>query len=456
MLAVSWASRSRPSWSMPDLTELFPGGADEAVEEPERDRSALQVGSLNMNDEREPRMVVAADDGPSWDLYRRMADSPLVTPARRHATLWALDQLERSMGHDWLQRYWRAAGHVPEEVNLGGPHVAALGGLLELGLRLRLLAGSPGLGGVQKEMRSDLRDDRRRHAALQLEVGGLAMRAGAAVALETRASRDLPPSDVLMQWDEVGLRVETFAIILDKSSREGRAYWDRITQAIMWINAKFDVNVTGDLGGPLDDDDAAELLQLIEAAAQAVSETGQGRPVVFSQADLQVLPSRATAGELRGGVETSRGWPRVQARLRQKAAQSARAGGGWLRADLMDGTWQFTPWARASLHQKVGELSKMVKQALAQVDGVSGIVMSSGACVAQGQFLGLSTRTVDRSYGFVRPLPGHRVRETMIIPVTAAGRSESDMWADLYNAEDSWPNWALGQEGLPSCLQIFG
>jgi hypothetical protein len=237
---------------MPDLTELFPGGADEAVEEPERDRSALQVGSLNMNDEREPRMVVAADDGPSWDLYRRMADSPLVTPARRHATLWALDQLERSMGHDWLQRYWRAAGHVPEEVNLGGPHVAALGGLLELGLRLRLLAGSPGLGGVQKEMRSDLRDDRRRHAALQLEVGGLAMRAGAAVALETRASRDLPPSDVLMQWDEVGLRVETFAIILDKSSREGRAYWDRITQAIMWINAKFDVNVTGDLGGPLE------------------------------------------------------------------------------------------------------------------------------------------------------------------------------------------------------------
>ncbi len=63
------------------------------------------------------------------------------------------------MGHDWLQRYWRAAGHVPEEVNLGGAHVAALAGLLELALRLRLLAGTPGLGGVQKEMRTDLRDD---------------------------------------------------------------------------------------------------------------------------------------------------------------------------------------------------------------------------------------------------------------------------------------------------------
>ncbi len=44
----------------------------------------------------------------------------------------------------------------------------------------------------------------------------------------------------------------------------------------------------------------------------------------------------------------------------------------------------------------------------------------------------------------------------MIIPVTAAGRSESDIWADLYNTEDSWLNWALGQAGLPSCQQIFG
>jgi hypothetical protein len=363
--------------------------------------------------------------------------------------------LTQSMGRDRLQQYWQAAGHVPEEVNLGGAHVAALAGLLELALRLQLLVGTPGLGGVQKEMRTDLRDDRRRHATLQLEVGGLAMRTGAAVALENRASRDAPPSDVLMQWGEVTLRVETFAIILDKSSREGRAYWDRMTHAIMWVNAQFDVNVIGDLGGRLDDDDAAELLRQIEAAAEAVSETGQERPVVFCQAELQVLPSRATAGELRGGVETSQGWPRVEARLRQKAAQSARAGGGWLRTDLMDGTWQFTPWARASLHQKVGELCIMVKRALAQVDGVSGIVISSGACVAQGQFLGLSTRTVDHCYGFVRPLPGHRVRETMIIPVTAAGRSESDIWADLYSTEDSWLNWALGRAGLPSCQQIF-
>lgn len=143
-----------------------------------------------MDLEREPRATPTADDHPSWDMYRRMADSPLVNPARRQATLWALDKLEQHMGRDWPERYWEAAGHVPEEVNLGGTHVAALGSLLELTLRLHLLTGTPGLGSVQKEMRTDLRDDRRRHAALQLEVGGLAVRSGTTVALENRTSRN--------------------------------------------------------------------------------------------------------------------------------------------------------------------------------------------------------------------------------------------------------------------------
>ncbi|MCW2932151.1 MAG: hypothetical protein JWM19_3113 [Actinomycetia bacterium] len=360
------------------------------------------------------------------------------------------------MGQDWLQRYWETAGHVPEEVNLGGAHTGALGNLLELALRLYLLTGTPGLGGVQKEMRKDLRDDRRRHAALQLEVGGLAMRSGSTVALEHRSSKTVPPSDVLIQRGELALRVETFAIILDQSSREGRAYWDRMTQAIMRISRQFNVNVAGDLGGRLGEEDAAELLRLIEAAAQVVSEIGQEAPVVFRETDLQVLPPGTNSFELRGGVETSQGWPRVEARLLQKAAQAGRAGGGWLRADLMDGTWQFTPWARASLHGKIDEISRLVKPALAKVDGVAGAVLSSGACVAQGRFPGLSTRTADRCYGFIRSLPGHRVRETMIIPATAAGRSEADIWAELYNTEDTWLDWGLSQVGLPACQQIFG
>jgi hypothetical protein len=345
---------------------------------------------------------------------------------------------------------------VPEEVNLGGAHVAALGSLPDLALRFYLLTGTPGLGSVQEEMRTDLRDDRRRHAALQLEVGGLAKRSGATVALENRVSKGSPPSDVLLQLAETALRVETFAVILDQNSQEGRAYWDRMTGAIARISAQFGVDVSGDLGSRLGVEDAAELLRLIEAAAQLVSESGREVPIEFREAELRMLAPGADSCELRGGIESGRGWPRVEGRLLQKAAQAARAGGGWLRTDLMYGTWQFTEWARASLYEKTNEIGKLLKSALARVDGLAGIVISSGACFAQGTFHGLSTRTSDRCYGFVRPLPGHRVLETMIIPVTESGRTEAHIWAELYGSEDTWLDWGLTQVGLPACQQIFG
>jgi hypothetical protein len=82
---------------------------------------------------------------PTWDLYRRMADFPNVRPAPRDAVLWALGELERRMGPDWLERYWESAGHVPAEVNLGSGHVAAFGNLLDLALRYHMLDGAPGI-----------------------------------------------------------------------------------------------------------------------------------------------------------------------------------------------------------------------------------------------------------------------------------------------------------------------
>lgn len=70
--------------------------------------------------DQDANSTAGTDDRPSWDLYRRMAESPHVSLARRQATLWALGELEQRMGPDWLERYWDRTGHVPEEVNLGG------------------------------------------------------------------------------------------------------------------------------------------------------------------------------------------------------------------------------------------------------------------------------------------------------------------------------------------------
>lgn len=103
--------------------------------------------------DQDANSTAGTDDRPSWDLYRRMAESPHVSRARRQATLWALGELEQRMGPDWLERYWDRTGHVPEEVNLGGAHAGALGSLLDSALRLQLLDGAPGAATVGLQQR---------------------------------------------------------------------------------------------------------------------------------------------------------------------------------------------------------------------------------------------------------------------------------------------------------------
>ncbi len=362
----------------------------------------------------------AGDDlRPTWDLYRRMADSPNARPARRDAVLWALGELEQRMGPDWLERYWESAGHVPAEVNLGSGHVAAFGNLLDLALRYRMLDGVPGIGRVQREMRKDLRDERRRHSALQLEVAALGAKAGFAAALEARPTGRGGPSDVTLRRDRQLLRVETFAILRDKRSQEATRHWDWLMAQIRNIGWRSGAGISGDLGERLDQAASAELLRLIEAAAQVAVATGEVQPIEFQGARLQALPPGSTSYQLRGGIEEGQGWPRIEAKLAQKAAQAAAAGGGWLRTDVLDGTWQFTPWARAGLGTQINEIASLVRPVLTQVPGIEGVVLSSGALLAQGEFYGESAPAEEGCYGLRRLLPAARVRETMIVPVTS-------------------------------------
>ena len=391
---------------------------------------------------------------PTWDLYRKMQDSPHVSPARRQATLWALDQFERRMGPDWLERYYRTSGHVPYEINLGGAHAAALGNLLDLALRLAILDQVKGAGQVQKEMRTDLRDDRRRHSALQLEVGGLAAREGYAVAFEDRRDPGAPPSDVVLRAGEQTIRLETFAVLRDKRSQEAARYWDRISQAILRIEWKHDTPISGSITRQLDEQETIELFDALEQAAQETAATHQPREISQPGADLLVESRGISRHTLEFGIEETESWPRIESKLRQKAEQAQAAGGGWLRADLLDGTWAFTPWARAGLQAKITEISKLVRPVLNHYPAISGLVLSNGASVAQGQFVGESAPSSNESYGLRRVLPAVRVRETMIIPSNAEGLKQARQWVKIYNAEDTWLDWALERHGLPAWGEI--
>jgi hypothetical protein len=357
------------------------------------------------------------------------------------------------MGTDWPERYWKVSGHVPNEVNLGSAHVSALGNLLDFALRLSVLDSASGVGKVQREMKTDLRDDRRRHCALQLEVGALAARAGYAVAFEDRSRPDSAPSDIVLRGKQT-LRVETFAIIRDKRSQESAAYWERLLHSMKLIEWQHDTPIAGAINDQLDDTASIELLRMVEQAAKDTAATGEEHAVSWRGAELRVLPSGTTDYQLQTGVEESVSWPRIARRLRQKAKQAQGSGGGWLRADILDGTWQFTPWARAGLRAKIDEMARQVRPLLSHISGICGVVLSSGAGLAQGQFVGESARSIGESYGLRRVLPAVRVRETMIVPVSTAGCQQARLWVDLYDAEESWLDWALDRVGLPAWSEL--
>jgi hypothetical protein len=185
----------------------------------------------------------------------------MQNPARREAVLWALGQMENLMGPDWLQCYFDNAGHVPAEVNLGYAHVAATGNLLDLALRYHVLAGAPGLEVVRGEMRGDVRDERRWHSALQLEVAALAARDGFTVALEAASPASARPSDVTLVRDGQELRVETFLLLPDEGTQEATAFWDKFSQDTLRIGGEFNVGISGDLGRRVSDEDYPELLR---------------------------------------------------------------------------------------------------------------------------------------------------------------------------------------------------
>jgi len=394
------------------------------------------------------------DDPPTFDLYREMLDSPHVRPPRREAISWALDELERRMGADWLERYWEKAGHVPPEVNLGSAHVSALAKLLDFTLRFAVLDGLPGAGKVQKEMKNDVRDERRHHCALQLEVGALALRAGYAAAFEERVQPATPPGDVILRRSDEVIRTETFAITPDQQTQQADAFWLRISRMIMRIEWTHETPISGTITGSMTDQDAADLLRRLEAAASKAMATGNEQPVTLNQAELCVQPPGSRGDGLRFSVPESDSWPRIAGKLARKAEQAQASGGGWLRADILDGTWAVTQWGRSGLRAKLDAIASQVKQLLALYTSINGAVLSNSDGLAYGQVIGESARSAADCYALRRSLPGARAREAMIIPTDDTGRQQARSWVDIYGPEDSWLDWALSRFQLPSWNEI--
>ena len=140
------------------------------------------------------------------------------------------------------------------------------------------------------------------------------------------------------------------------------------------------------------------------------------------------------------------GWRRIGAKIVVKAGQPAQAG-GWLRCELDDGMFANQPWFTSGLSamplsDKAMTLGQGVRESMQTIGDIHGVVLASPASSGvntQGEMHRLPEGSITLRTG----LPGERVRETFIIPSKHAAGSEPDMWAELYDQEPTWLEWAL-------------
>ena len=191
-------------------------------------------------------------------------------------------------------------------------------------------------------------------------------------------------------------------------------YTDSLTREVRRICWGNGVELDGQLQAVLTEEATSDWLARVEEVALLVKSDGEAREVdhpigavrIFSLADAARRTTSFT-----GPPMTARGNDRLGGILRKKAQQAAAAGATWICAEVLDGLWQFTPWARWNLPAKSEAIAAQVRQALGGIEGIHGAVLSCGPAMAQGEFVGESTRLADGGFALRRvfaPVPRTR------------------------------------------------
>jgi hypothetical protein len=401
------------------------------------------------------------------EFESRLAATPERTEAWHRVGLWSLNALKDLLGETWPGDTWRvtdkrlAKPWLPAELCAAHYHTRHYARLVELALRLTELGPLPGMAAVRTALRTDRTPHRWEHTLLQLEVGALAHAAGAAVAFEGARlpNRQSPgwPADVEVSVEERHMAIETFAVLPSDAWLAAVGRTDEIQARIRAIEQRYDVVCDVDFGGETlaHADSLQKFFDQIEygaaiVAAGAASHTAhEGRATAHIGRDIH---SRFSGP----AIVNDSAWERIAARLEAKQQQVGISDDPiWLRVDLLEGLWQFTPWSQAPLATKLELITPQIEDALHRSGGfVSGVLLSSGSAWAQGRFEDEGAYALHGRRALRRLIAPIRVREMLVIPRRDA--TDDSAWlTSIYDREARWLPEALERAGLPSLHAIF-
>lgn len=390
---------------------------------------------------------------PDWEWFGdRMRAAPRPDAASE-AGVWAFDVLRPYFGDDWVTKFYIANGHVPEFLCYAPSHSVALVQALEWAAGIEATEAMPGAALLRRQVRGNLVGHQLLHTALQMEVAALAAAVVGPPSFEVRLS-GRSPVDVVIGDVPDAIPIEAFVLTVDELMRQGFRDDDALSKEMGRVRFEHGVEFHGELRASLSDEDTRHWLEALEGAGRRVAATGVPESLTDAHSEVGVFPaSEAGGAKFSGPPRSGRGWERTEQRLRQKAAQARESGARWLRVDMRDGLWQFSSWSMLPFAGRADNIAAATADAVAHL-GLDGVVVSSGACWAQGQFIEQS-RVTDGHLGIARKLDYFRARETVIVPLSERGFAQAPAWRRMYEAEPSWLEEALGRAGKALLSEIF-
>ncbi len=403
----------------------------------------------------------ATADAPSWEMLHRLAKSGGLTKDGRRAVEATLHGLRELLGPSWPRRQHAASRGLPGELLLFANHSAALPQFLSLGIRLQASASEPTFAPVLAGLRRGLEAAPWRHLLMQLEVA----RAGRAVGRRARFEPPIPNSaryaDVLLGDSPTEtLLVETTSLFRSDTDKAHQAYESRLAWSLAEIEQRRGVFTVTRLIDHLSDDDTNAWLRAVDSAAQDARRTGTPQPITTEAGEITVDTRPPAAGRptFSGAVQRGDGWYRLARALHGKVRQSSGTTAVWIRADALDGFFQFTDWGQHAWPERVNRLALALNHAMCEAHHVAGVVVSSGLATSVGAVDSVAeniTVTTDEGTGLRRLIAPQLVRETFIIPLQPAISHRIAAWTDAYAGEPSWLDEDLLEVGLSPLAALW-
>ncbi len=308
-------------------------------------------------------------------------------------------------------------------------------------------------GLVLKDLRKNLQPITWVGALLQLEVASLGLQAGWTLEFEPSLG-NTRSADVCFTHDSAKLLIEATSMRMSDGERRALTFYQRLSRQLMNLEWRYGVRIAGFLGWSRAEEEVKQWFREIAAAARITGQDGTARQVAGPHEGLLTIfrPTEATAGEpwgITNPTEEARILERLVARLQEKQKQAeGSATPVWVRLDEYAGLWQATRLVGMALEELLAVLAPFLQQKLASYPTLAGVILAPAVVPLEEQRLQME---LDGGRAVRCPIPGDRVRETIIVPQTRLSQAGKDaqMFADWYAHEDSWLDWALQEVGHP-------